>query len=115
MVGRYRIAMGICLFTMGFVQGLLYLAKGVISGIAAAVIAILEAAIKAMGPHFFKINMLMIEAGYDALEGLKVWFGFEIDMWLLWAHIGPWGFHIEFTVGKLTGQLWDKVKSGLRL
>jgi len=109
-----RIAMAICLGALGLVQGLLHLAKGIINGIAAVVIALLQAAIAAMGPHFFKINNLMIEASFDALAGLGFMFGFNIDMWLLGIHIGPWGFRIEFTIASLISKLWQAVTGGLK-
>jgi len=109
-----RIAMGVCLGCLSLVQGLLHLAKGIINGIAAVVIGLLQAAIKMMGPHFFKINNLMFEASFDAFAGLGFKFGFEIDMWLLGLHIGPWGFNIEFTIVSLIGKLWEAVTGGLK-
>ena len=99
---------------MTLVQGLLFIAKGIINGIAAVVIAILEAAIAAMGPHFFKINMLMIEGAFDALAGGHFMLGFEIDMWLMGIHIGPWGFRIEFSIANLISSTWSKTKKNLK-
>ena len=109
------VAMGVCLAAIGIVQAVLLIAKFVVNGIASAIIAILEAAIALMGPRFFKINDLMIKGSIGGLSGgVKVMFGFNIDMYLLGMHIGPWGFEVEFSILALLKKLFEKVKDGFK-
>jgi len=107
------LAMKLCLAGLTVAQGFLKLVKAAIDGIASVLIKLLEAAIKALGPHFFKINDLMIGGSFDGLKGGKTTLEFNIDMWLANVRIGPWGFKTVFTFANIIKKLFGKAKDGL--
>jgi len=107
------VLMNLCLAGLSIVQGILSAIQAVFNGIASVLIYALERAIEAMGPHFFKINELMIGGSFDALKGGQVRLQFNIDMYLFKMHIGPWGFDLIFTLGNLIQKLFKKAVANL--
>jgi len=107
------VLMNICLAALDVVQAALSLVQAVFNGIASVLIYALEAAIKAAGPHFFKINELMIGGSFDGLKGGQVTLEFGIDMWLFGAHIGPWKFEVVFKLANIIATLFGKAKDML--
>jgi hypothetical protein len=107
------IAMNLCLAGLSLVQGILTLVQVVFNGLASVLIWALEAAIKALGPHFFKINNLLIGGSFDGMKGGEIALEFGIDMWLAGIRIGPWGFRVVFNIAKIVMTLFNKLKDAL--
>jgi len=106
------IAMNICLLALTLIIAILSAIEAAIAGIAAVLILALEAAMKAMGPHFFQIVELYIAGSFSALGSGKTAMTFRLNMWLFDIHI-KFGFSIVFSFVGLIGALFKKAASGL--
>jgi hypothetical protein len=105
-------AMELCLAGLAIANAVLSIVQGVINGIASVLIMAMEAAIKAMGPHFFEIMDLGLGGSFDALAGGKIKFNFNIDMWLFNIRI-KWGFKVVFTLIDIIKALFGKATSNM--
>jgi hypothetical protein len=111
-VALEKVAMYVCLAAIDIAQGIVSLVKLVVDGIAAVLIAVLEALLAALGPHFFQIIELIVGGEFNALKGnLSIWL--SINMWLFDIHIGPWGFDLVLSFSGIVHGLFGKAKHSI--
>jgi len=107
------IAMGSCLKALDVGLGLVDVAQGSISGMAAVLINTLDAAMATMGPHFMQILEFYMSGSFSALQLGKEPLDFKLTMWLFGLHV-ELGFKTIFNIVDLVEHLFHKVTDALK-